>query len=743
MANQIVKKPGGFLGKLVALLIGLILGIIAGIGGLAAGGYIIFTKVKIKDEINAVNGFIDPDLNALDFVTEEYAEKTLYDAFGAIIAASQELSAGSGTLQSLANVSPLVVNAIESLVTGADGMGLKLETEKLLSTPMNGMQDYLVQQVGEMEIRALMENFAPDMDRNDPIMQAILYGVKGVAYDITGTDASGNNIIEMLPYFYRYKVNTNTFLDETDKAFNFETNKFAAADGTYIIPYAGGDGAYDYELYNAEGVLVYQLKATALDPTVYGAFVNGEQILHKPNILRPLLSGRDGFADMLKPVYVGDFFDVGPGSDEVLIALSYGELNKDYYIDYETNEIVPITTPTKLGDLTDGNIEEVFAKITLDSVVDIDLNNGLMRAIAFGKSSHYQIVEVAGEKSVQMLPVRYTVESGVLTNDDGEAVENATLVNGVYVITDGDKTTYAVYNEGAGCYFEYTTLDNYTDATIVNYPKTTVMDMKNGLDSAINEVTIDDLVSGITEDNTLMWAIKDWRINDLKNQDKVLSLKLYQVMDIPEDGSPLDLLRNAEIGNLSSEINNIKLLDFIADEEGVIYELKKNADGNPINANGTVIYYDGVSKTFYTTSTFEAGTETEAVFVDANGNDLTYNAADKTWYIKGTMTASKRALTGSWYYMFTDNDSSDGITAPEEYSVHDVHALVDNMNANIKLATIGDLNMHGIIEVKDSTLNAPSTMKDGNGNPILIKDLHVADALDLLAVIGNATQGNN
>ncbi|MBQ8406642.1 MAG: hypothetical protein IJY38_01875, partial [Clostridia bacterium] len=103
MANQIEKKIGGFLGKIVALLIGLLLGIIAGIGGLAAGGYIIVTKVKIKDGVNTVNGFIEPDVNTLDIVTEEYAEKTLYDVFGALIEARAALQVGSGTLQAFAD----------------------------------------------------------------------------------------------------------------------------------------------------------------------------------------------------------------------------------------------------------------------------------------------------------------------------------------------------------------------------------------------------------------------------------------------------------------------------------------------------------------------------------------------------------------------------------------------------------------------------------------------------------------
>lgn len=740
MANQIEKRAGGgFFGKIVALLIGLILGIVAGIGGLAAGGYIIFTQVKIKDGVGTVNGFIEPDVNTLDIVTEEYAEKTLFDVFGALIEASTALSDGTGTLQAFANISPLVGTAVETLVLAADSYGLKLEKEELMTTPMSGMQEYLTNTIADMEIRALIQNFGGSMDQNDPIMQAILYGVKGVAFNST-TDGEGNPVIEMLPYYYRYKITSNTFVDETDTVYSFDGTKYVAENGSYITPYAGEDNAYNFELYNSESVLVYQLKATEEDPTVYGAFVNGELILHKPNVLRPLLSGQEGFADMLEPIYVGDFFSVTPNSDDVLIALAYGELNKDYYIDYANNKIVPITTPTKLGDLTDGNVEEVFAKITLDSVVEIDLNNGLMKAIAFGKRSHYEIVENGGVKSVKMLPKRYTVDDGKLFDDDGEEVP-ATLVDDIYVITRGEKVTYAVYEPTEDCYFEYTTQGAYTDANIVTYPKTTVMDMKDGLNTAISEVTIGDLISGITEDSILLWSIKDWGINELKSQEKILSLKLCDVMEIPEDGSVLDLLRNAEIGKLSDEINHVKLLAFIDDEAGAIYQVKTDANGNAINADGDIIYYSNTEKKFYTTSNFQAGTETTAVFVDKDGDDLEYNATDKKWYKKGTTTESKRELTGSWYFMFTDNDPSDGTTLPEEYTVHDIHALVDNMNANINNATIGELAAHHILEVSSETLNSYSTKKDGDGNYVLIKDLLVSDALDLLATIGNTLQG--
>ena len=242
------KSGGGILGKIVALLIGLILGIITGIGGLIGGGYIIVTQVKIQDGVDTANGFIEPDVSATDFVTEEYAQKTLYDTFTAILAASQEMQAGTGTLQSLANISPLVVSTLDGVVASAAEMELYMETEELLSRPVGELGDYVKECVGEMEIRALVATFGADMDTSDPIMQALLYGAKGVNYTI---DLEGN--VVMLPVYFDFDGTQNVFYNQDDKEYVFsaETNAYLAENGEYIKAYTG-EGDYAYEVYDED-----------------------------------------------------------------------------------------------------------------------------------------------------------------------------------------------------------------------------------------------------------------------------------------------------------------------------------------------------------------------------------------------------------------------------------------------------------------------------------------------------------
>lgn len=53
------RKKGGFLGKLLAVILGFLFGIICTIGTVAAVGYYVFAKLKIKNGFSAANKVID------------------------------------------------------------------------------------------------------------------------------------------------------------------------------------------------------------------------------------------------------------------------------------------------------------------------------------------------------------------------------------------------------------------------------------------------------------------------------------------------------------------------------------------------------------------------------------------------------------------------------------------------------------------------------------------------------------
>ena len=72
------KKKGGVLGKVIALLLGFILGIVATIGGVVGAGFYIYKNVKVKTALS----WIPADFNYNEYITEEYADKTLEGLIG-------------------------------------------------------------------------------------------------------------------------------------------------------------------------------------------------------------------------------------------------------------------------------------------------------------------------------------------------------------------------------------------------------------------------------------------------------------------------------------------------------------------------------------------------------------------------------------------------------------------------------------------------------------------------------------
>ena len=72
-----VVKKGSFFGKLFLFLFAFILGAVSSIGAVVGVGYYAATKKSVKDIFN----YAGMDYSA--YITDEYAEKTVWDPVGA------------------------------------------------------------------------------------------------------------------------------------------------------------------------------------------------------------------------------------------------------------------------------------------------------------------------------------------------------------------------------------------------------------------------------------------------------------------------------------------------------------------------------------------------------------------------------------------------------------------------------------------------------------------------------------
>lgn len=180
------------------------------------------------------------------------------------------------------------------------------------------------------------------------------------------------------------------------------------------------------------------------------------------------------------------FDDAKKDPDPMMLALAYGEEGTDYVIEEKDGEKVIVwlgdSGPRTIGDLTAGD-SAIFDTITLASVMNLTpASDPIMISLAFGKDTHYTIVE----EEFVMLPQKYTLKEGVLYDDNGEAVTaEATGVEGVYKVTfvkgtDETQKTEIYYakadSAGDAEYYLYT--DETCAGEKVLYKKTSIGDLK-------------------------------------------------------------------------------------------------------------------------------------------------------------------------------------------------------------------------------------------------------------------------
>lgn len=348
----------------------------------------------------------------------------------------------------------------------------------------------------KMTLSAVM-NATNSLDNSDPMIRALLYGAEGESY----TYDEEKKEVTMLPLRYKYDEENNSITDADGKTYAYDETgkKWLAEDGGYILSLsaqptvkaAAADEetvSYTYAVYTKEGTLVCSL-AAAETPDTYHAFDKQNNLLkHQPLSVGDLMGG--DLTGILNDIRLGDALKVTAASDAILIALAYGSEGTDYII--EDGKIKPLTPPTTIGSLTDGQTSEIFDKIELGAVMKVDPSDDVMCALAYGtKNKHYKVVEeTVGEetvKTIEMLPIVYTLKDGVLFDDEGNETVSELLAGGVYKVTiaegEGETATETIYYAkpdaaGAADYFLYETETCAGDKIL--YKKTTLNDLMNG-----------------------------------------------------------------------------------------------------------------------------------------------------------------------------------------------------------------------------------------------------------------------
>lgn len=540
------RRGGGFWGKFLAVFLGFLFGIICTLGGLAGLGYVLYAKIKIAEGFKVVNKITGSDIDYSEYITEEYAQKTIAELMKDLGALSSDFQNQTASLSSLEKFSPKVRETAESIVKKISEYGVAVDTDVLMTTPLSGMSEFLTDTLNTVEVGKVLDKSGILVESNDSyeILMLLCYGEKGVDYAVDGEGrpvkddkgnvtmlgsaapttvgdltkdtnkvldkmtlsavmnatnsldnsdpmirallygAEGENYtydeekkeVTMLPLRYKYDGETNSITDADGKTYAYDETgkKWLAEDGGYILSLSAQP----------------TVKAAAAEtPDTYHAFDKQNNLLkHQPLSVGDLMGG--DLTGILNDIRLGDALKVTAASDAILIALAYGSEGTDYII--EDGKIKPLTPPTTIGSLSDGKTSEIFDKIELGAVMKVDPSDDVMCALAYGtKNKHYKVVEeTVGEetvKTIEMLPIVYTLKDGVLFDDEGNETVSELLAGGVYKVTiaegEGETATETIYYAkpdaaGAADYFLYETETCAGDKIL--YKKTTLNDLMNG-----------------------------------------------------------------------------------------------------------------------------------------------------------------------------------------------------------------------------------------------------------------------
>ena len=660
------RKKGGFWGKFLAVVLGFLFGIIATIGSIAAVGYYLVARMTIRQGIEFVGNLTGKDVDYTDYITDEYANETVMGLVGELQKLSESLSDKTITLADLNAISPLV----------------------------------------EKQVTDLSARLAADF-RIPLAVNSAYHGEDGSVLDEEGNviiDASGNVVKK----------------DENGRA------DFTGKDGEMLV------GLMDLPFGEISTFLV-----DSLAPVQVGAVLSAPEV--------GMLTPNSENYDLLMLVCYGDKgnYKTNEAGDIVLDENGNAEM---------LGGAKATTFGNLLGFGGNGGMEAIIQNMSgaglMEATGSLDDSDGLVRALLYGVEGVHYAVGTEGE--IEMLRVGIAVYGGAAYDRGGNLLPGAVEeTEGDYLYTDGD-TVYRLERQSEES-IEIETEEGPLSLPLliaedetgeeVFYKPHTIGDL-SGENSLISGITKDLTIGqfmGDGEQSSLSAAISAWKIDDLNDQDKIMSLKIADVIGVDENspavlqamrdrdwtladlndkdtfnqlalGEVIEIdesnpdtpallvsLQNTSIGELSDAVNRLTLVELLGEDQVEKSSILRNLADSTAKTLADDISALSIAQVF---EDKVYKTDGDGNYLDENGNVLYYNDTDGNWYTSPDFAAdtrSERVLTGTWKYLLT------GDKAAEEYTLEDIGDLTANMTANVQRAALKDLYADGVIETQDGS----------------------------------------
>ncbi len=733
----VVKKKGGWVGRIVALLLGFLLGIIATIGGVVGGVYYFTSQTTIKAAVNMTAGLTGYTYEKLlndKIISEESAEMSVLQLAQKALQVAQEQK-----LAPLNDMFPILGKTLDNTLGNIrKDFGIDLPTQEVLDTPISQLSSYLSTKLNTAPLGPIIESSNKGGELS-PVLMELCYGEKDTDYTIengevvmigdakavTLQDLSSNPMemlgkVSLASAFTDYNsmdpIMISLALGEENTTFKFIKNKtdvdmkqkFLLHDGTQFLNYKSQEFEHTAtDLKNGFFKIVESktdkngVKTTTETYYVtddgtgkYYAYKEANKAsdhhLFKKTKISELQNGSE---DIVNSLEIKDVLGINYKSHKVLISLAYGKADIDYEI--SGTEIKPKgnSKPRTIGDLRE-NSEDMINDIMLSDIIDEKQDNAVIMYLLCGKKGiHYTLEN--GETKMLQKRIAYTGTDKIAYNEYGEEMPKDVSNKKNYQLDVTNK--------------KFTDM-NGTEYLIGN-PVLNELNVQETV--KIGEKT--NAVTGETEDIFApLYYLTDLAgkpvlyektcIRDMTGEDRLLNnfthrLTVGDVLGEDKAGGNkiLKHLQNSSIDELDSAVLSLKFGEVF---DGDVYADAKYKPGENdpkefIDVNGHLVK------------------EGDYIYTDANGN-ICY------------LPKEQRTLKGTWKYMLCDKtvlltggSKAEAVEVGLQYSIaNDMGKLMDNMSHNVHYATLHELEVDQIIEFENPAFLERPIYDKTSSNPL-------------------------
>ncbi len=608
-------RPRGTFRAIVAIALAFCLGLFGGLGGFLGAGLIVASTVKIGD-IPGLSGYI----------TEDYKSDTLLKLISDL---ASDISKGDlKTLGDIAKYTTAIDDPLLStLKTNLEAFGIDFGEEmqgKFKATTFDKLGDFFMDDV----IKSAELGKLADVDANsDAMLLALCYGEEGEDYDIINgrivlkegaTPTKVGDLMEN-PTETLNDIRLGTLMglnkDVTEQKLSDNAMMYALSYGKRGVDYEVEEGRIKILTDKGKKPETENQTLAKEDGTGTKDGSNGEGHVF-PTTLKDLMEDSSLVINALElGTVLGIDQDVKEEDVEkngVMYALSYGARGEDWELDVEAKQIVMLDGhdekyPTKMEEFT-SNSDALIQGMEVETLMSIKPGSDkLMHYLAYG--AELSKGEAFANKDTPWAP---DAESGFYKDAKGELVdENGYLIdadgnyrtetvpvkdaNGKETVDEnGDPVTKVQYlGDGRYVYVYAKTEDgsfildennkrqvigirmlpdpNETGTPTVYFQKKQVKDLTDEDAKVLDGVKMGAVMEIDSGSSALMKAIKEWTIEDLKDPDKIDSLKVSEVIGEDAGSNIMQAFakRGTTLGDLKNQdtIDNLKLSEVLNIDE--------------------------------------------------------------------------------------------------------------------------------------------------------------------------------